>query len=283
MISSGERLEDAPPLDWSLVSLLEHADSEGWASHQHAAPSAVVDHFGIAVQRYAGATLMFASRGDFLGLNRVLGLGIDERLTPALLDEVIARYRANGVRKAVLQLCPHAVDAAAAAALEARHLVASNRHAKLWRRPDPLLEANTDLEIVEIDRSSAELYGSVAAQAYGDPPILAAGHSATIGQKGWRHYLAFDGDRAVSTAALYTTGSAAWCGFAATLASDRGRGAHCAMLAARVRGAAEQGCEVVTCETAEETPDRPNPSFRNMRRMGFAVAYFRPNYIWNTA
>jgi hypothetical protein len=55
------------------------------------------------------------------------------------------------------------------------------------------------------------------------------------------------------------------------------------MLAARVREAAEQGCEVVTCETAEETTERPNPSFRNMRRMGFEVAYFRPNYLWVSA
>ena len=281
MSASGEPPEDGSQLDWSLVCVLEHADAEGWASHQLAAPPAVVEHFGIAVQRYAGATLMIANRGEILGLNRVLGLGIDERLTPALLDEVIARYHALGVTRAILQICPRAIDAAAAAAIEARQLGAKNRHAKLWRRPDPLLAADTDLRIAKIDRSLAELYGTVAAHAYGDPPILAAGHSATIGQKGWRHFIAFDGDRAIGTAALYVSGPAAWCGFAATLASDRGRGAHCALLAARVREAAEQGCEVVTCETAEETPERPNPSFRNMRRMGFEVAYFRPNYLWN--
>jgi hypothetical protein len=281
MTASSERPEDGAQLDWSRVCLLEHADTEGWASHQSAAPPAVVEHFGIVVQRYGGATLMFASRGDFLGLNRALGVGIDERLTPAMLDEVIARYRAMGVTRAILQLCPLAIDAVAAAAIEARKLKARNRHAKLWRRPDPLLTAVTDLRIAKIDRSCAELYGFVAAQAYGDPPILSAGHSATIGQKDWRHYLAFDGDRPVATAALYIVGSAAWCGFAATISSDRGRGAHCALLAARVRDAAAEGCDVVVCETAEETPERPNPSFRNMRRMGFEVAYFRTNYMWS--
>src|SRR5438477_7979354 len=109
MDASGEPLEYGAQLDMSLVSLLEHADTEGWASHQLAAPPAVVEHFGMAVQRHAGATLMFATRAEFLGLNRVLGLGIDEHLTPPLLDQVIDRYRAMGVTKAVLQLCPRAI------------------------------------------------------------------------------------------------------------------------------------------------------------------------------
>jgi hypothetical protein len=270
-------------LNWSLVRLLEHADTQGWASHQLAAPPVVVEHFGLGLQRLAGATLMSASRGDILGLNRVLGLGIDEPLTPAVLDDVLSRYRARDVTKVLLQLCPLAIDPATDAAFEARGIAARTRHAKLWRQPDPRLSASTDLTIVEIDRSSAELYGAVAVQAYGDPPLLAAGHSATIGQKEWRHYIAFDGDRAVSTAALYVTDSTGWCGFAATLPSHRGRGAHCALLAARVREAAAQGCEVVVCETLEETPERPNPSFRNMRRMGFEVAYFRPNFIWTAS
>jgi hypothetical protein len=31
-------------------------------------------------------------------------------------------------------------------------------------------------------------------------------------------------------------------------------------------------------ETAEETPVRPVPSLRNLLRLGFEVAYLRPNY-----
>jgi hypothetical protein len=39
------------------------------------------------------------------------------------------------------------------------------------------------------------------------------------------------------------------------------------------------GCRHVITETGEELPDRPNPSFRNMMRAGFAVVYHRPNYM----
>ena len=36
----------------------------------------------------------------------------------------------------------------------------------------------------------------------------------------------------------------------------------------------------VSAETAEDTITRDAPSFRNLRRLGFEVAYRRPNYIW---
>jgi hypothetical protein len=33
-------------------------------------------------------------------------------------------------------------------------------------------------------------------------------------------------------------------------------------------------------QTAEDTVSRDAPSFRNLRRLGFEVAYARPNYLW---
>lgn len=263
-----------------FISLLEHADAEGWASHQAAAPQELVDHFGFAVRRHAGATLMLSKRAEYSGLNRVVGLGVDEPLTPALIDQVLGEYRAAGVSTTLLLLCPMAVDAPMQLSLAERGIAAKTRQVKLWRRADPSLAADTSLRIVEIDSASAALYGAVAVAGYGDPPMLAAGHSATVGDDQWRHFLAFDGDRAVATAALFISGKVAWCGFAATLQSARGRGAHSALLATRVRRAAAEGCEFVVCETFEETPQRPNPSFRNMRRLGFEVAYYRSNYLW---
>src|SRR5437016_755930 len=84
------------------------------------------------LRRRAGATLMSASEGDYLGLNRVLGLGIDEPLTPSLLDEILDHYRSVGVTRALFQLCPTMIDAQVLATIESRGLRTSSRHAKLW-------------------------------------------------------------------------------------------------------------------------------------------------------
>jgi hypothetical protein len=44
--------------------------------------------------------------------------------------------------------------------------------------------------------------------------------------------------------------------------------------------ATKLGCSLIVVETAEQTKDKPAPSFCNMRRFGFEVAYARPNYIF---
>ena len=224
---------------------------------------------------------MLSTRAEFLGLNRVVGLGSESPLTEALLDEVIGEYRDAGVTRVAFQLSELAIRDGVDQLLRARGMVATTRHAKLWRRPGTPVAAATDLRVIEIDSASADVYGKTVAHAYGDPPILAAGHSATVGRAAWRHFLAFDGGQAVAGAALFRSRTSAWCGFAATLPEYRGRGAHSALLALRLNAAAQDGCTLVTCETLEDTAARPNSSFRNMRRAGFEVAYFRPNYIWS--
>jgi hypothetical protein len=37
---------------------------------------------------------------------------------------------------------------------------------------------------------------------------------------------------------------------------------------------------MLVVETAEDTPEKGAPSFRNMLRFGFQVAYVRPNFIY---
>jgi len=43
------------------------------------------------------------------------------------------------------------------------------------------------------------------------------------------------------------------------------------------------GCKWFVTETGEETADEPNPSYHNMLRSGFELAYLRPNYVHQPA
>jgi hypothetical protein len=49
-------------------------------------------------------------------------------------------------------------------------------------------------------------------------------------------------------------------------------------MARRIADGAALGCRWFTSETGQDLPDKPNPSFHNMLRTGFSVAYHRPNY-----
>jgi len=40
----------------------------------------------------------------------------------------------------------------------------------------------------------------------------------------------------------------------------------------------EMGCRWLVVEADPDTAERPNPSYRNLVRFGFKLAYERPNY-----
>ena len=81
--------------------------------------------------------------------------------------------------------------------------------------------------------------------------------------------------------ALFVDGDQAWLGLGATLPEARGRGAQSALLAERIRLAAEAGSTTVTTETGVREDGRPERSYRNILRAGFEEAFVRPN--WDVA
>ena len=150
---------------------------------------------------------------------------------------------------------------------------------KLFRQTDASLTYASDVEVIEIDAPRAAEFGRVAALGNELGDAMAPGFNSTVGHSGWTHYLAMVGGRPIAAAVLYVDGTIGWCGFAGTLPAFRGRGAQSALLTRRARDAAERGCQWVVCETMAESAERPNPSLRNMRRLGFELAYERPNFI----
>ena len=98
---------------------------------------------------------------------------------------------------------------------------------------------------------------------------------------GWvgYHYIAWEDAIAVACGAMYVHENVGWLGVAGTLPSHRKRGAQSALMARRIQDGLSLGCKWFVTETGEDTADRPNPSFHNMMRNGFALAYQRPNYM----
>jgi hypothetical protein len=150
----------------------------------------------------------------------------------------------------------------------------------MWHDLASLPEASTDLRVERIGPEWAADFGRLSVvEAYGFPEIVGGPAGTNIGSPGWSHYLGFDGDTPVSTAAMRIEDGVAWFGFGATSTSHRGRGGQSAMFAQRLRDARDAGCRFAVVETGKETPDEPNPSYRNMVRSGFQHAYARHNWV----
>jgi GNAT superfamily N-acetyltransferase len=250
-----------------------------------AAPREIAARYGLSADTAEGAVLLVANRIDVLMFNRAMGIGLEKPVTEAQLDGIAARYRAAGVPRFFVPLSPAAEPAEARDWLLARGLTRFNRWAKLERGVEPIAVANvaTDARIEEVGPGHAAAFAGVLREVFGLDPGLELWIAALAGRKSWRHYMAFDGSEPVGTASLFVRGEWASLGFAATLPRARGRGVQSALIARRVADARAMGCRWLSVETAEDKPDKPAPSFHNVTRLGFRIAYFRDNYLGVTS
>ena len=245
---------------------------------QAMAPEAVA-RYGVRLERIGSATALTFREADVPMLNRVVGLGLREPLSEATLDEALEVWRDATVRF-MIQVSPAALTDELHARLEARGLSRKDNWAKMIRGLEPPPDVRTDLRIEQVGAEHARAFTDIVCAAFEMPPEYEAILSGLVGRAGWQHYLAFDGERPVAAGALCVRGEVGNLTFGATLASHRGRGAQGAIMARRIRDAAALGCRWLVTETGEDVPEHPNPSYRNMLRTGFQLAYLRPNYIY---
>ena len=266
------------------IAALELAEIEALTDLYKAASPEDVPASGLSVRQVGDATLIAVSRVDVLALNRVIGLGLGSSPSDAALAEALKAMDQTGSPRCFVPVAPTAASDGLGPRLETLGLRHYNNWMRLRRTLDDLPRradsSPTSLEVRRIDSAHADVFGRLVATAFDFPPAIAPLPSQTIGRPHWHHYLAFEGDTPIASGAMYLAGSAAWFSFAATDAAYRKRGAQQALIVRRLHDAADAGCKWVSVETAEDTVTRDAPSFRNLRRLGFEVAYKRPNYLW---
>jgi len=212
--------------------------------------------------------------------NRVIGLGVAQPASAAALEAVCAAYRAAGAKRWWIHLTPGAEPAALASWLEARGFALARRPAwaKVLRGTEAPPEVATPLEVRAARAGEGLALGDSIAAAFGMPAGLAPWFAALASRPKWRAYVALDAGRVVGGGLLYLDGADAWLGAGAVRTEQRGRHAHRALIALRVREAIAAGCARIFTETGEPVGDEPNPSLANMRWCGFRTVASRLNY-----
>lgn len=208
--------------------------------------------------------------------NRALGLGLDRPATEDDLAAIDRFFRARGVEYCVA-LVPDAHPAELEAWATNRGLVAGYAWAKFSRGVDTSPEVETELRVEEV--SDGADFAAVFTRAYGTPALFEPWLARVPGRPGWHCFLAYAGDEPAATGAIYVEDGVGWLGAAGTLPEHRRKGAQNAILAARIRAAAEAGCQVVVTETGSLREGRPSNSYRNILRAGFELLYERANLL----
>ena len=258
----------------------EIQEAASWADYFLRIPDDLATRLGLNIISIKNAVATAASQIDILAFNRVIGLGLAQEVSEADLADLIRFYRENGSQRFFVQVSPAAQPQTLPALLKRQGLEYYNNWAKLYRPVEKLPLMETPLALEQIGPDYADIFSSIIVRAFDWPKALKPLITLPVGRPGWLHYLAYRDHFPVACAALFIRDEIASLAFAATLPEARGLGSQSALIRRRINDAAEAGCRWIISETAEEKPEKPVTSYRNMLKGGFRVAYLRPNYIF---
>jgi hypothetical protein len=262
-----------------IARIVEFGEAEAYADMLAAAPP----ELGCHVERIGSAIILMMPSFPITLFNRVLCLGLNEPATESMLIDIENRYQQANIKAYAVQIGSVFQPPELPHWLGAHHFASGQNWVKMIRPPDTSITIPTSLRIEQITPDRAKDFGQVTPQAFGMPPFLTPWMIALVGRIGWLHYVAYDNDTPVAAGAIYIHGEIGWLGIGGTLPTYRNRGAQGALMACRIRAASDAGCQWIITETGEDTPQNRNPSYHNMVRTGFDLAYQRANYIYQMA
>lgn len=220
-------------------------------------------------ERIAGAYAMFDGVGS--PLTQTFCVGMFEPATGSVLTQIEEFFQMRGA-SVDQEVCPLA-GVALQHALIGRGYVPLELSNVLFlelsgTRPEPVLNPALRVRIAEeLDRSA---YAQAAAEGWGVGPEMAGMMASAAGYVGFM--VERDG-RVIATAGLVMHDGAGLLAGASTIPGARGEGAQRAGLSARLRHAAEAGCDLAMIVT-----EPGGASQRNAERNGFRVAYTRTKW-----
>ncbi|NRB47638.1 MAG: GNAT family N-acetyltransferase [Saprospiraceae bacterium] len=264
-------------LDQNLVRALEYSEVQYWKKYYN--ETAPLTSYASVI----GGGMAFAvPQVPILAMNRVVGLGLGHPITKEVLETVLRFYHEAGVKRFFVQLSPAVLSADTYSILQASGFRHYNNWTKHFRSADKKLTiAEGSFPVLELRAEDASQFGELICSCFDwNYERLDQWLNQSIGAPGYKHYAVQIDEKMVGIGALHVEGVSASMAFAATLPAYRGLGIQQQLLQKRIEVARELGCRYLVSETAEETNNKPVTSARNMRRLGFEIAYQRQNWIF---
>lgn len=271
--------QPVPLADLALARRLERA--EGTAGTRFVETRARLRPAGGACRaEFAGAYAMYD--GPDSPVTQTFGLGLFQEATPADLDAVEAFFRQRGAPVF------HEVSPLAGVELAARLCERGYRPVEftsvLFRptRGGPPLAPprNPDIRVRLVQGDDCEQWARTAAKGWSDvaevadfADSLAELMRVSVERPDGLGFLAELGDRPIAAGFMTIAAGVALLGGASTIPDGRRQGAQLALLEARLRHAAEHGCDVAMMGALPGSASQ-----RNAERQGFRIAYTRTKW-----
>ena len=254
---------------------------EAWTDFYTAVPAEAkkelgIDHFRTGHQDEALCIVCRELDGHIF--NRLFGLRTPGRAADTAVDAASSTFRDLDLRQWAVQLSPSSAEL-----IQLVRDRGLSEHPRVWAKfirdgTEDLQPHSSQIAVWEIASEEGGQFGSVAAKVYGMPPAAGEWIGALAGRPGWSLYGAFDDGELVATGATFRKEKFAWLGFAATLATHRGKGAQSGLLRQRLASAFEGGARLITTETGIPLEGESAASYRNIGRSGFRIVDSRLHF-----
>jgi hypothetical protein len=258
------------------IRLGERAEVAAMTDLIAAASIELVHSIGLKSWTFDCASALTATNLSEIWFNRVYAIGVEASATADALADIDGELQGAVGDNYAFQLTPLADSPEIRATLQARGLQFTNNWVRLLRSTGEAPSVDSSISVEET--TDAEVFARLVCAGFGVPAAFAPMFSGIVGRDGWRCYVGLHGGQPVATAAMFVRGDIGWLGFAATLPEARNRGAQSALIARRIADAASMGVTTLAVEVQESTNEHPNPSYFNLVRLGFRVAYLRGNW-----
>jgi GNAT superfamily N-acetyltransferase len=265
----------------ALTALAETAEAEFYYECVMDAPARTRDALGISGTRIGGGVVL-SMRGDTTNFwSKALGFGADEPVTPELMHEIVAFYRAEGTPSAILQFAPSVLPAHWPSIAGDFGLKGGTDWLKLAAALHEVRTVGTTpLRAGKVSAQDAEEWARVVLRGFELPESQFSIFAAYFEHPDFTPFAVWDGDEIVAAANLSVYGPVGSLNTAATLPTHRNLGAQSALITARLHAAYEAGCTWVIAETGKPQPGTVNHSLANLERAGLRRLYARHNWRW---
>ena len=267
------------------LPLAESVEAEWMYAMQAGAAASAQHALGMSQHRIGGGVALSMTSDPTGGFwTKALGFGVSEPVTADLVEGVVDVYRRAGDRVATLQLVERLLPEPWDGIRARLGLERTNSWAKCLRPlAGELPEAPTDLRVGPVPAADLAAWARVLCAGFGmpdDPALQEFMSTGVTSDQRFHPWAAWDGETMVAAANLFVYGGVAALAGAATLQIARRRGAQSALTRQRLLAAGDLGETWASFETWIPTSGRHNPSLANMLRIGFEIAYERPNWVW---
>ena len=166
-----------------VARIVEFADAGALSDFYACAPRELVSQYGLRMEHVGPAVATMAEGVDSLFFNRVLGLGIAEPATEALLDTIISRYRRAGIERFAIQFSPAARPFALQEWLLERGLYRVDNWAVVHRGGESPPPGANSLRVERVGRDEAAGFAAIICEVHGIPIRMSAWIAASAGKK----------------------------------------------------------------------------------------------------